>query len=98
MGSIRGLICFLVYIVVHACGYELSEHKNPISSTLILDIRGSKFMKIVIGNQKKEETVSSITYVVDLFNRLFNSGTSKYARRFCVFQSNLRFRSISKFL
>lgn len=34
-------------------------------------------MKIVIVNQKKEETVSSITYVVDLFNRLFNSGTSK---------------------
>lgn len=55
-------------------------------------------MKIVIVNQTKEETVSSITYVVDLFNRLFNSGTSKYARRFCVFQSNLRFRSISKFL
>lgn len=32
---IRGLICFLVYIVVHAFGYELSEHKNPISSTVI---------------------------------------------------------------
>lgn len=31
-------------------------------------------MKIVIVNQEKEETVSSITYVVDLFNRLFNSG------------------------
>lgn len=56
-------------------------------------------MKIVIVNQTKEETVSSITYVVDLFNRLFNSGTLKYARcMFCVFQSNLRFRSISKFL
>lgn len=34
MGSIRGLICFIVNIVVHACGYESSEHKNPISSTV----------------------------------------------------------------
>lgn len=41
-------------------------------------------MKIVIVNQEKEETVSSITYVVDLFNRLFNSGTSKYARRLSI--------------
>lgn len=42
-------------------------------------------MKIVIVNQEREETVSSITYVVDLFNRLFNSGTSKYARIGSVF-------------